>query len=366
MDLEPLRGNGHWMSPAPAQANRVLASSPQMDLPATLGQTPATTTPADFGGLPPTGTLGTQPLPNRGGNGDSPGGEGGPMGPTGPPGPPGLPGFPFGPPGRPPAGPPGGGPPGPPPTQRGSPWRREDEINRQRKAMPRLELQKHALFLSPAKVRQAWEDWVVRASLSVSTWAQGALTYWSAILNEARQLHSVWARATHDECLKLEERFTYGGARPVPKGVPQLEGMLRVELLEVIPAWLSSKCTFYGHYDSKDILYLVLREVFPAENLSRLNIAEEVMVIPNKVPSDFVHLSEWLEDWLTKITVARQFKALLDPRKLLGVSQFVLKEVVEQDFTVNGAYLELYRSLGLRQEVAADRVDSLASPRTSS
>ncbi len=84
------------------------------------------------------------------------------------------------------------------------------------------------------------------------------------------------------------------------------------------------------------------------------------MVMPNKAPSNFVQLSEWLEDRLTKITVAKQFKALLDPRKLLGVLQFVLKAVVEQDFMVNGTYLELYRSLGLRQEVTADGVDSLA------
>ncbi len=61
------------------------------------------------------------------------------------------------------------------------------------------------------------------------------------ILNEARQLHSAWVHATHDERLKLEEKITYGGARLVPNYVPQLEGMLRVELLEVIPAWLSSK-----------------------------------------------------------------------------------------------------------------------------
>ncbi len=131
--------------------------------------------------------------------------------------------------------------------------------------MPRLELQKNALYLSPAKVRQIWEDWVVRASLAIATWAKGALTDWKHVLGAAKELHSTWIGATHDERLKLEAKFTYGGARPTPKDVTQLEGMLRVELLEVIPNWLGSKCTLYGHYDSKDIMYFVLREIFPAE-----------------------------------------------------------------------------------------------------
>ena len=154
---------------------------------------------------------------------------------------------------------------------------------------------------------------------------------WTQSIESAKTRHADWQSATYEERLKIEAKYSWGMDRPIPEHRSELENLMRAECLEAIPMWLSQKCTLYGFFDLVDILYFILKEVFPAENLSRINITEEVLKVPEKVPTHMGGASTWLEDWITRLTVAERYGAQIEPQLLLNVLQRAMTQVLTTD-----------------------------------
>eukprot|EP00971_Amphidinium_carterae_P044878 882339-Amphidinium_carterae.1 len=69
---------------------------------------------------------------------------------------------------------------------------------------------------------------------------------------------------------------------------------------------MAAKLISYGHYGSKDVLFHMLKELFPNRETFRLQMPEEVNAIPfDKMPLTFNAAANVLETWIQKYEVAR-------------------------------------------------------------
>eukprot|EP00971_Amphidinium_carterae_P223349 4431687-Amphidinium_carterae.2 len=118
-----------------------------------------------------------------------------------------------------------------------------------RKELPKLLVPQNVTSMPAAAVRQSFEEWVVRATLAVTTWTltMTARHHFVLVVKEARKNLKIWLNAPHQEKLKMEHSYLHGAERPVPPRVSSIEAIMRVELLEKLPPWLARKCTIQGH-----------------------------------------------------------------------------------------------------------------------
>eukprot|EP00971_Amphidinium_carterae_P190262 3776216-Amphidinium_carterae.1 len=79
-----------------------------------------------------------------------------------------------------------------------------------------------------ATVRQTFEEWVVRATLAVTTWTltMVARDHFVLVVKEARKNLKFWQNAPHQEKLKMELSYLHGAERPVPPRVSSIEAIM--------------------------------------------------------------------------------------------------------------------------------------------
>eukprot|EP00971_Amphidinium_carterae_P267118 5298827-Amphidinium_carterae.1 len=131
-----------------------------------------------------------------------------------------------------------------------------ETIQKSRKEIPKLSVPQNITSMPAYTVRQTFEEWVVRATLAVTTWTLTMIArdHFVTVVKEARKNLKLWQNAPHQEKLKMELSYLHGAERPVPPRVSSIEAIMRVELLEKLPPWLARKCTIQGHYNTVDVL----------------------------------------------------------------------------------------------------------------
>ena len=86
------------------------------------------------------------------------------------------------------------------------------------------------------------------------------------------------------------------------------------------------------------------KEIFPNEDATRFDLVDELYTLPAKMPTSMFQLAVWLEDWMTKLVVADEVAARIEPRRAMAVLMHVGKPLQTSDniFTtewVAGSYL---------------------------
>eukprot|EP00971_Amphidinium_carterae_P023945 472394-Amphidinium_carterae.2 len=144
------------------------------------------------------------------------------------------------------------------------PETRRMEIFKQRKNLPKLIVTGNWRQAQPAMVRQLFENWLAKSVLVMGTWATGAQTWLQARTDRAREEHEHWLSVAPEERAALEKQYMLGETIKVPDADDQLESLLRVELLEVIPDFMSQFATRHAIFDSIAIISMVMRKLLPS------------------------------------------------------------------------------------------------------
>eukprot|EP00971_Amphidinium_carterae_P158325 3138512-Amphidinium_carterae.1 len=135
---------------------------------------------------------------------------------------------------------------------------------------------------------------------------------------------------------------------------------MRVELLEKLPPWLARKCTIQGHYNTVDVLSKVLREMFLHEDLGKLNMADDILSYPSKIPSNFKDLTDFLEEWINKVSISNMYDAHLEPRRMWTLLQAIFKPCMEENHLFLSDWNRAYAQEDLRSEVTLEKVETFA------
>ena len=108
-----------------------------------------------------------------------------------------------------------------------------------------------------------------------------------------------------------EKRYLYGRKAPVPATCDSVEALLRHELLAHLPELLSA------------ILFMCRRKIFPNEDATRIDLVDELYTLPAKMPTTMFQFAAWLdsplEDWMTKLVVADEVSAHIEPRRAMAI-----------------------------------------------
>ena len=182
-------------------------------------------------------------------------------------------------------------------------------INKRAKPIPKLDLPPRIHTQKASKIKQIWETWCVQVALALSTWNSLAVPYWSDIYGQAERDYEKWRKSTMSARYKHETRFLYGRKAPIPPNCDAIEALLRLELLTQFPDWLTRKAAMLGCTSSHDILKMALKEIFPNEDATRFDLAEELYSLPQKPPTTMHTFAAWLEDWVTKLVAADEISA---------------------------------------------------------
>eukprot|EP00975_Prorocentrum_lima_P066872 12911722-Prorocentrum_lima.AAC.1 len=94
--------------------------------------------------------------------------------------------------------------------------------------------------------------------------------------------------------------------------------------MESIRKPIQLQCRKYGIFDSIGILARVMREIMPAKDFSRLSLASDVQTQPSKIPSTMTGLAKWLEEYYSKLEMALELGAALEPRMIMLVLTVVV------------------------------------------
>eukprot|EP00971_Amphidinium_carterae_P326395 6457142-Amphidinium_carterae.1 len=128
-----------------------------------------------------------------------------------------------------------------------------------------------------------------------------------------------WNHLPNVDKLQFERQYTYGLGQ-LPPIQEFLEGHMRHSLTQAIPQALAVKLDTYGQYAVPDIIFLVMKEIFPNEENFRLMMSEEVNRLPfDKATITFAKAVTVLEKWIQKYEVARKYHAHIEPQKMIVI-----------------------------------------------
>eukprot|EP00971_Amphidinium_carterae_P311078 6181989-Amphidinium_carterae.2 len=116
-----------------------------------------------------------------------------------------------------------------------------------------------------------WPD--ARASLKLLKRKAGAQPWFQARADKAREEHEHWLSVTPEVRAALEKQYMLGETIKVPDADDQLESLLRVELLEVIPEFMSKFAKRHAIFGSVAVISMVMRKLLPSHEFSRMGIA---------------------------------------------------------------------------------------------
>eukprot|EP00971_Amphidinium_carterae_P200246 3974020-Amphidinium_carterae.1 len=140
---------------------------------------------------------------------------------------------------------------------------------------------------------------------------------------------------------------------------------MRHSLTQAIPNALAAKLDAYGQYAGPDILFLVMKEIFPNEENFRLMMSEEVNRVPfDKTTITFTKAITVLEKWIQKYEVARKYNAHIEPQKMIVIITKITEAVRNADGVPDQFFgIEFHgflMSLGVRDSPTHLNVELLA------
>eukprot|EP00971_Amphidinium_carterae_P291578 5788335-Amphidinium_carterae.3 len=183
--------------------------------------------------------------------------------------------------------------------------------------------------MSAIDLKLAWDTWLTQVSHCISLWSQLAAQTFQRHLSQDR--HAQWKQLPHAQKLQFERQYIYGLGQ-LPPIQEFLEGHMRQSLTQAIPSTIAAKLDAYGHYAGPDILFLVMKEIFPNEENFRLMMSEEVNRVPfDKSTISFAKAITVLEKWIQKYEVARKYRAHIEPQKIIVIITKITEAVMNAD-----------------------------------
>eukprot|EP00971_Amphidinium_carterae_P173449 3438141-Amphidinium_carterae.2 len=171
--------------------------------------------------------------------------------------------------------------------------------------LPKLEV-KNAHDISALDLKVLWDTWLNQVSHCFNLWSTVAANTFRQHLNSAQERHDHWTGLPHLEKLQSEKKYTYGLGQ-----LPPVQAFL---VMQAMPRSLAEKLEAYGQYMVPDILFLVMKDILPNEDNLRLQMSEEINRVPlDKSTITFSKANTILEKWIQKYTVARKYKAHIEP-----------------------------------------------------
>ena len=73
------------------------------------------------------------------------------------------------------------------------------------------------------------------------------------------------------------------------------------------------------------------KEAFPNEDATRFHLVDEVYALPAKLPTSTYQFASRLEDWMTKLVVADEVSAHIEPRRAMSILMNVGKPLQTSD-----------------------------------
>eukprot|EP00971_Amphidinium_carterae_P032978 648827-Amphidinium_carterae.1 len=102
--------------------------------------------------------------------------------------------------------------------------------------------------------------------------------------------------------------------------------------MQAMPKHTMERIEAYGQTAVPDILFMLMKEIFPNEDNLRLAMSEEVNRLPfDKSTISFYKASLILEDWIQKVEVAQKYKAHIEPQKMLVIVTKITEAVRNTD-----------------------------------
>eukprot|EP00971_Amphidinium_carterae_P341955 6481044-Amphidinium_carterae.1 len=132
----------------------------------------------------------------------------------------------------------------------------------------------------------------------MDTWGSTAYQMFVDSVKWARTEHERWLDMSPEEQAGMERTFVLGSINPVPKAPDTIAAHMRVDFIDAVPNFISSKMTRAGVHQVPTILFYVMKTLLPSTEYSRLGIAKDVMKPPrNGIPRDLAQAISWLEDF---------------------------------------------------------------------
>ena len=98
-------------------------------------------------------------------------------------------------------------------------------------------------------------------------------------------------------------------------------------------------------------LFMCWKEIFPNEDATRFDLVDELYTLPAKLPTSMFQFAAWLEDWMTKLVVADEVSAHIEPRRAMAVLMNVGKPLQTSDNIFMTEWVAIFRESGLRDDV---------------
>ena len=93
------------------------------------------------------------------------------------------------------------------------------------------------------------------------------------------------------------------------------------------------------------------KEIFPNEDATRFDLVDELYALPTKMPTTMCQFASWLEDWITKLVVADELSAHIEPRRAMAILMIVGKPLQSTDNIFMTEWVAILRESGLRDDV---------------
>ena len=93
------------------------------------------------------------------------------------------------------------------------------------------------------------------------------------------------------------------------------------------------------------------KEIFPNEDATRFDLVDYLYVLPANMPTSMSQFASWFEDWMTKLVVADEISAHIEPRRAVAVVTNVGKPLQSTDNIFMTEWVVMFRESGLRDDV---------------
>ena len=157
----------------------------------------------------------------------------------------------------------------------------------------------------------------------MSTWNDIAVTYWHQVCTQSETATSSGADQGWQTGLHMRRGISMEGKHQSQRHVMPSRLYFDMELLAHIPEWLARKAGVLGCTSSNTILFMCWKEIFPNEDETRFDLVDELYTLPAKMPTSMFQFAAWLEDWISKLVVADEVSAHIEPKRAMAILNYV-------------------------------------------
>ena len=222
---------------------------------------------------------------------------------------------------------------------------REEEVRKDRKSIPSLEVKPDQ---DARTIVHLFQTWLTMTSLAISTWNQKAPEMWEEHVRWAQERHEEWLSLTPAE--KARERGTGRdiGLWNLPRRVGIVEGLMRSELLDALPRHYKTACVLENALDVRAILLIVMKLALPSAEQCRLQGLDAVEA-PLKPARNYTQALNSLRRWHHSLQVAIiQLRAQPDAMRLMQALSPLCSDLVRGDASFQVEYAQLLRDAHVR------------------